>query len=72
MGAAPLLEGAIIATAENTYRTVTLSTNLVALLRQGLDHFDALTRLKPPGLVVFQNAAVESEFRRLTERMKAL
>lgn len=59
-----------IGTAENTYRTVTLSTNLAALLQQGIDRFKALTQLSPPTLVVFQSDAVEAEFRRLTEKMK--
>jgi hypothetical protein len=55
--------------AENTYKTVELSSQVTELLREGERNFKALLRLQVPPLKGFENAELEREFRRLTERL---
>lgn len=53
----------------NTYKTVELSSQVTELLREGERNFKALLRLQVPPLQGFENAELEREFRRLTERL---
>jgi hypothetical protein len=55
--------------AQNTYKTVELSSQVTELLREGERNFKALLRLQVPPLKGFENAELEREFRRLTERL---
>ena len=53
----------------NTYQTVSLSSEVAALMKEGSRNFAALTRLELPPLRGFENAELRAEFERLTERM---
>ena len=55
--------------AENTYDTVVLSSEVASLLREGARNFAALAELDVPPLRGFENAELEAEFERLTEKM---
>lgn len=59
----------IVATAVNTYRTVSVSSNLADLIREGSMRFDQMLRLEMPPLREFQNAQLRREFERLTTIM---
>ncbi|MFQ5639861.1 MAG: hypothetical protein ACE5IR_17925 [bacterium] len=59
-----------IFTAENTYKTVSLSSNVIAMLRVGIQEFEALINLKIPEIRIFENQDMKVEFRKLTNRMK--
>lgn len=59
-----------ILTAENTYRTVELSSNVAALLETGVSEFEALIGLKAPELRMFENEQMRGEFEKLTDRMQ--
>lgn len=55
--------------ARNTYRTVTLSGELVQLLRHGHESLDLLMNIQVPDLLVFENAEMKQEFANLTARL---
>jgi len=59
-----------IRVAVNTYKTVRLSSDVMALIREGLDTFETLMNLQIPAANVFQNNAIREEFRKLSEKMK--
>ncbi len=54
----------------NTYNTVRLSSDVMALIREGLDTFDAILSLQIPAADEFENNEIREEFRKLSERMK--
>lgn len=55
--------------ADNTYRTVSLSSSVVSMIREGANTFDQLISLQMPDIREFQNEEVREEFRNLTERL---
>ncbi|WP_045221573.1 hypothetical protein [Desulfonatronum thioautotrophicum] len=54
----------------NTYNTVRLSSDVMALIREGLDTFETLLSLQIPAADEFQNNEIREEFRKLSERMR--
>lgn len=55
--------------ANNTYNTVSLSSSVVTMLREGASTFDRLISLQMPDIREFQNEAIREEFRNLTQRL---
>jgi len=55
--------------ANNTYRTVALSSSVVSMIREGANTFDRLISLQMPDIREFQNEEVREEFRNLTEQL---
>jgi hypothetical protein len=55
--------------AQNTYKTVKLSGDLVNLLRTSQKSFDLLLNIQVPDLLVFENKQMKQEFAILTEKM---
>jgi len=55
--------------AQNTYKTVTLSGELVNLLRSSQKSFDLLLNIQVPELLVFENKQMKQEFAKLTQRL---
>jgi hypothetical protein len=60
-----------IAAARNTYETVKVSSELVAMMRSGQNLFDALKNLQMPELRVFENLEMKKEFEKLTVQLKS-
>lgn len=60
-----------IAIAVNTYETVKVSGDLVALMKSSQNLLENLRRLQVPALRTFENVAMKREFSRLTLRLKA-
>ncbi len=60
-----------LAAARNTYETVKVSSELVAMMRSGQNLFDSLRGLQVPELRVFQNLEMKKEFEKLTAQLKA-
>ena len=56
--------------AVNTYRTVTLSADLVGMLRESGRSFEAVMKLEIPELRPFSNLEMQKEFERLTDRLR--
>ncbi|WP_159268223.1 hypothetical protein [Zhongshania aliphaticivorans] len=57
--------------ADNTYRTVSLSSAVVSMIREGRNTFETLMGIQMPDIRVFKNEDVRSEFQKLTEKMNA-
>lgn len=55
--------------ADNTYRTVSLSSAVVGMIKEGGNTFDTLMRIQMPDVRTFQNENVRTEFQKLTEKM---
>ena len=55
--------------AENTYDTVSLSSQVAEIMKEGQRNFAALLRLELPALRGFENAELKAEFERLTREM---
>jgi hypothetical protein len=60
-----------LATAQNTYETVKVSSELVAMMKSGQNLFDTLKSLQVPELRVFENLEMKKEFQKLTVQMKS-
>ena len=60
-----------LAVAQNTYETVKMSGDLVALMQDSRQMLDSLFRLQVPPLRAFENAAMKREFQRLTSTLRA-
>jgi hypothetical protein len=60
-----------LAAAKNTYETVKVSSELVAMMKSGQNLFDALKSLQVPELRVFENLEMKKEFQKLTVQMKS-
>ncbi len=58
-----------IEVAENTYRTVTASGELVSMIRSTQNSFDTLASIQVPELLVFENLQMKEEFASLTQRL---
>jgi|CEGE01.1.fsa_nt_gi hypothetical protein len=58
-----------ISIADNTYKTVSLSSSVVTMLREGTNTFDQLISLQMPDIREFQNEEIREEFRKLTDRL---
>ncbi|OUD12076.1 hypothetical protein [Thioflexithrix psekupsensis] len=58
-----------LAVAQNTLQTVTLSGELVNLLRTSQDAFGLLLTIEVPELLVFDNTQMKQEFALLTEKL---
>jgi len=58
-----------ISIADNTYKTVSLSSSVVTMLRKGTNTFDQLISLQMPDIREFQNEEIREEFRKLTEKL---
>ena len=56
--------------AMNTYRTVSLSSNLISLMETSDKHIALLTKLEVPQMVSFDNESMQREFQRLTVRLE--
>jgi len=59
-----------LAIARNTYETVKVSGELVALMRSSQQLLDSLLKRQPPALRPFENIAMKREFERLTARLR--
>lgn len=59
-----------LATARNTYETVKVSSELVAMMKSGQSLFDSLKSIQVPELRVFENLEMKREFEKLTVQMK--
>ena len=59
-----------LATAENTYKTVKLSSQVAMLMKVGRQNFESLMRLKVPVIREFGNDAIRKEFQRMTEELR--
>jgi hypothetical protein len=59
-----------LAVAENTYETVKVSGDLLALMRDSQQLLTTLFRLQVPPLRSFENLAMKREFRRLTRQLR--
>jgi len=57
--------------AVNTYQTVTVSSNLVGMLRESGKNFETLMQLQVPVLRPFANQEMQQEFDRLTAKIQA-
>lgn len=55
--------------AENTYQTVTLSGELVNLLRNSQKNFEFLLNAQVPELLIFENLQMKQEFAQLTDKL---
>ncbi len=60
-----------MAVAENTYETVKVSGDLLALMQDSQRLLDTLFRLQVPPLRAFENLAMKREFNRLTEQLRS-
>jgi hypothetical protein len=58
-------------TARNTYETVTVSSELITLMRSSQNLFDTLRTLQMPDLRVFQNLEMKKEFEKLTLQLQS-
>jgi hypothetical protein len=58
--------------AVNTWRTVSLSSEVAALIRESSRNFAALLRLELPRLRGFDNRELRAEFRRLTRKVRGV
>lgn len=58
-----------LAIAQNTFKTVSLSGELVNLLRTSQDTFSLLLNIEVPELLVFDNTQMKQEFALLTEKL---
>lgn len=56
--------------AQNTYKTVKISSRMVALVRTGLQEFELLGNMRPPDLRIFANVEMKNEFHRLTGKLR--
>jgi hypothetical protein len=59
-----------LAAARNTYETVKVSSELVAMMKSGRNLFDSLKNLQIPELRVFENLEMKREFEKLTLEMQ--
>jgi len=57
--------------ADNTYRTVSLSSAVVSMIREGRSTFETLMGIQMPDIRVFKNDEIKSEFNKLTAKMKS-
>lgn len=55
--------------ADNTYKTVNLSSQVLHLVKQGSNTFQALTKLQIPDTQPFQNAEMKEQFKKLSVRL---
>ena len=55
--------------AVNTYKTVSLSSEVIDLIQEGRDTFETLSNLQIPAATEFQNNEIREEFRKLTKRL---
>jgi len=55
--------------AESTYETVSLSSQVAAIMKEGQRNFAALLKLQLPSLRGFENSELKAEFERLTRQM---
>lgn len=55
--------------AENTYKTVSLSSQVLHLVKQGSNTFQALTKLQIPDSQPFQNTEMKEQFKKLSIRL---
>ena len=60
-----------LAAAQNTYETVKVSSELIAMMKSGQNLFDTLKSLQVPELRVFENLEMKREFQKLTVQMKS-
>ncbi|MCV6638434.1 hypothetical protein [Candidatus Albibeggiatoa sp. nov. NOAA] len=57
--------------AENTFATVTVSSELVNLLRTSQKAFELLQNMQTPDLLIFENLQMKQEFAVLTEKLNS-
>lgn len=55
--------------ADNTYRTVSLSSAVVSMIQEGRNTFETLMGIQMPDIRVFKNEDIRSEFEKLTAKM---
>ena len=60
----------MLAVARSSLATVTLAGDFLSLVQTAEDSFDALLQLELPPLELFNDEALQSEFSKLTERLK--
>ena len=56
--------------AENSYATVSLADDFLALVRSNQDSFDALLQLQLPPIEIFDDTSLQTEFMALTKKLK--
>ncbi|HWP49170.1 MAG TPA: hypothetical protein VNM22_18590 [Candidatus Limnocylindrales bacterium] len=59
-----------ISVAKNTYETVKVSSELIAMMKSSQNLFDTLKNLQIPELRVFENLEMKKEFEKLTIQLK--
>ena len=59
-----------LAVAQNTYETVKMSGELVALMQGSRHHVDSFFNLQVPPLRAFENVEMKREFQRLTSTLR--
>jgi hypothetical protein len=57
--------------AENTFATVTVSSELVSLLRTSQKAFELLQNMQTPDLLIFENLQMKQEFAILTQKLNS-
>jgi hypothetical protein len=55
---------------ENTYRTVSLSSDLYALISQSQEVFLEVSRIQVPDIVPFQNLQIKRTYQEITQKLK--
>jgi len=55
---------------ENTYKTVTLSSELYTLMVESQENFSEITKIQMPYIIPFENKAMQTKYKELTNLMK--
>lgn len=53
----------------NTYRTISLSSDLLSMIRDSIKELDILINLQVPEIIVFDNENLEREFKSISEQL---
>ena len=53
----------------NTYRTISLSSNLLSMIRDSIKELHILINLQVPEIIVFDNENLEREFKSISEQL---
>jgi hypothetical protein len=62
--------GRMLRVAENSYQTVSLADDFLALVKSNQDTFDALLQLQLPPIEIFDDKSLQAEFTAITKKLK--
>ena len=62
--------GRMLRVAENSYQTVSLADDFLALVKSNQDTFDALLQLQLPPIEIFDDTSLQAEFTAITKKLK--